>query len=176
MDKPSRPRRRSHPLAAEESTGTHRLGREGRGQPEPTYLLDVNILVALAEPSHPHHGKVAKWFNTSGLAFGVCAFSEAGFVRLAMNPSVVPAPWEANEISEFLEDLENHSGYRFVPVSIRWRGFSPAFRRAVQGFNQIPDAYLLALAVEEDLVLATTDKRLKGWAGRDFSRNLLVLE
>lgn len=130
----------------------------------------------MAEPAHPYHAKAVEWFNTPGLAFGVCPFSEAGFVRLSMNRSVVPKPWTANEISEFLEDLENHPGYCYWPMSIRWRQFAPALHRSVQGLNQIPDVYLLALAAHENLVLVTTDKRMKGWAGRDFSRNLFVLE
>ena len=52
---------------------------------KPKYLLDVNILIALTETEHIHHQAVMEWFNAPGLDWGLCAFSEAGFLRVTTN-------------------------------------------------------------------------------------------
>jgi predicted nucleic acid-binding protein len=45
------------------------------------YLLDVNILVALLDEDHIHHQRATAWFDTPGLQWAVCPFTEAGFLR-----------------------------------------------------------------------------------------------
>lgn len=142
---------------------------------KPTYLLDVNLLLALADQNHSRHSQVLGWFSAHDLSFAVCSFSEAGFIRLAMNPAVVPQPWTAQEAVEFLEDLGKHPGYQFWPLSEDWRTIIVPLIANIQGHNQIPDAYLLGLAIEKDGVLATTDTRIGGLAGRRFKHNLLVI-
>src|SRR5262245_184879 len=49
-----------------------------------TYLLDVNVLLALAYPEHVHHRRVFEWVNTLyGNKFATCAITELAFVRIA---------------------------------------------------------------------------------------------
>ena len=62
---------------------------------KPEYSLDVSLLIALADDSHSQHTRVVSWFSSPDLNFAVCSFTEAGFIRLAMNPAVVPQPWTA---------------------------------------------------------------------------------
>lgn len=53
----------------------------------PRYLLDVNVLVALINQDHVHHELVREWFYASpSLAWAICAFTEAGFLRNATAP------------------------------------------------------------------------------------------
>ncbi len=54
------------------------------------YLLDVNVLVALAWPTHMHHATAHAWFSQHGSrAFATCTLTQLGFVRISMNPVVV---------------------------------------------------------------------------------------
>ncbi len=141
---------------------------------KPRYLLDVNVLVALAEPTHMHHRGVMRWFNTPGLDWGLCAFTEAGFLRVSTNPK--SGAHTVEESAVVLASLATHPGYRFWPISTGWSALAAPFQERVFGHQQIPDAYLLGLAVRENGVLVTLDKAIKYLAGAPYSKNVLVLE
>ena len=49
----------------------------------------------------------------------------------------------------------------------------PFFRR-LHGHKQVTDAYLLGMAIEEDLILATFDKRIGHLAG-EYAKQVLIL-
>jgi len=138
------------------------------------YLLDVNVLIALTEQGHMHHRTVVKWFNTPGLDWGLCAFSEAGLLRVTANSNVGKVSvWEASEI---LKALEKHPGYRYWPITAGWSVLAEPFRERIYGHQQITDAYLLGLAIKENGVLVTLDKGIAFLAGAKYSKNVLVLE
>jgi toxin-antitoxin system PIN domain toxin len=134
----------------------------------------VNILIALAEPTHIHHRMVMKWFNTPGLDWGLCAFSEAGFLRVATNPKA--ASYTVEEASILLMALASHSGYRYWPITAGWSTLAAPFRERIFGHQQITDTYLLGLAIKENGVLVTLDKAFKFLAGEQYCKHLLVLE
>jgi toxin-antitoxin system PIN domain toxin len=140
----------------------------------PKYLLDVNVLIALTEEAHVHHQAVTEWFNTTGLNWGLCAFSEAGFLRLTAHSKV--GRITVAEASAVLAALENHPGYRYWPISVGWSTLAAPFQERVFGHQQITDAYLLGLAVKENGVLVTLDKAIQYLAGARYSKNVLVLE
>jgi uncharacterized protein len=53
-----------------------------------TYLLDVNLLLALTDPMHVHHEQAHRWFASKGdLSWATCPLTENGFVRVASHPS-----------------------------------------------------------------------------------------
>ena len=53
-------------------------------------LLDINVLLALAWPTHVHHAAAHRWFSGSAsLAWASCPLTQLGFVRLSMQPAVV---------------------------------------------------------------------------------------
>src|ERR1035438_3111404 len=137
------------------------------------YLLDVNVLIALAETEHIHHRVVMKWFNTPGLDWGLCAFSEAGFLRVSANSKAGSNTLE--ESNAVLSALEKHPGYRYWPITAGWLTLAAPFRERVFGHQQITDAFLLGLAVKEHGVLVTLDKAFKFLAGERYSKHLLVL-
>ncbi len=138
------------------------------------YLLDVNVLIALTEQGHVHHQTVMKWFNTPGLNWGLCAFSEAGLLRVTANSKV--GKLSVREATELLTVLESHPGYRYWPITDGWFSLVEPFRERIYGHQQITDAYLLGLAVKENGVLVTLDKAIKYLAGPQYSKNVLVLE
>jgi toxin-antitoxin system PIN domain toxin len=138
------------------------------------HLLDVNVLMALTQPEHLFFKTATEWFNTPGLDWGLCAFSEAGFLRLSANPNVGKLTVE--DATAILAALVKRPGYRFWPVTADWASLARPFSERVFGHRQITDAYLLGLAVKENAVLVTTDKAIRHMAGVRYSAHLLVLE
>jgi toxin-antitoxin system PIN domain toxin len=140
---------------------------------KPLYLLDVNVLIALTDEGHVAHSTVVKWFVTPGLDWGLCAFSEAGFLRLSANPSVGKLTVE--EATAILTTLVKRPGYRYWPITANWGTLAAPFADRIFGHQQITDAYLLGLAVKQGGVLVTLDKAIRFMAGTRYSKNLLVL-
>ena len=139
------------------------------------YLADVNVLIALTDEEHIHHERVTRWFDTSGHHdWGVCAFSEAGFIRVVSNPKA--GSRSVGEATELLARLSYYAGYSFWPISEGWESLVAPFIERVFGHQQITDAYLLGLAVKEGGVLVTMDKAIQYMAGPKYSKNVLVLE
>jgi predicted nucleic acid-binding protein len=138
------------------------------------HLLDVNIVIALSDSDHLHHAKVMNWFNTPGLDWGLCAFSEAGFPRVSANSTVDKLTIE--QPASLLASLATHSGYRFWPISTGWSALAAPFRERIFGHLQVIDAYFLGLAVTKNGVLVTLDKAIRFMAGPQYSKKVLVLE
>lgn len=138
------------------------------------HLLDVNVLVALTELKHIHHGMVTNWFDAPGLDWGLCAFTEAGFLRVAMNPKL--GSYSLEEATQVLAVLAKRPGYRFWPLATGWKALAAPFRERIYGHQQITDAYLLGLAVKESGVLVTLDKAIRHMAGPHYGKHVLVLE
>lgn len=139
------------------------------------YLLDVNVLIALAWPSHVHHGPAHRWFAQARQAgWATCPTTQCGFVRISSNPSIIAEAVSPRHAVELLRRMASLSGHRFWPDDLPLAD-APAFRGGhVQGHRQITDAYLLGLAARNDGRLATLDARLVTLAVGDQSRVELV--
>ena len=141
----------------------------------PRYLLDVNVLVALAARSHVHHGLVKEWFYASpSLQWDLCAFTEAGFLRNATAPR--SGQITMSEATAILKQLAQHPGYRYLPINADWQTLCSPFFLRLYGTKQVTDAYLLGLAVRSGLVLVTMDKAILHLAGTEHSKYVLVLK
>ena len=139
------------------------------------YLADVNVLIALTDEEHVHHGMATSWFDGYGRHdWGVCALTGTGFMRLMTNPKV--GSHSVEEATEAMAALINHPGYRFWPIVDYWATLAAPFIERVFGHQQITDAYLLGLAVKEGGVLVTMDRTVKYLAGTQYGMNVLVLE
>ena len=139
------------------------------------YLLDVNTLFALTEEEHEHHKLVTKWFEScSPRRWGVCPFTEAGFLRVATNPKV--GGHAMDEAVRTLANILAFPGFRFWPIPESWTVLTDPFSSRLFGHQQIADAYMLGLALRENGVLVTLDKALKYLAGVEHSQHVLVLE
>lgn len=140
-------------------------------------LLDLNVLIALAEPGHGFYGLAQKWFNSGGNEnWGVCPLTEAGFIRLTTNPAFHPGPRTLAQAVAALQTLKEHPGYRYWEISESWVALTVLFSDRIFSHQQVTDAYLLGLAIRQDGVLVTFDRGLKYMAGPEFSQNLLILE
>ncbi len=138
------------------------------------YLLDVNVLIALGDEDHIHREIAMKWFRAPRLDWGVCAFSEAGFLRVSANPNV--GQLSLSEAAKILAAFSKLPGYRFWPITDGWSTLAAPFADRIFGHRQITDAYLLGLAIKENGVLVTLDKAIGHMAGPRYSKHVLVLE
>jgi toxin-antitoxin system PIN domain toxin len=137
-------------------------------------LLDVNTLVALFDPGHIHHRVAARWFSPPGIQWGVCAFSEAGFLRVSTNSAVGNRTLE--QATDLLKGFVNDPYYRFWPINASWTSLPEPLHGRIYGHQQITDAYLLGLAIKENGILVTLDKAIRHMAGPRYAKHVLVLE
>ena len=138
------------------------------------YLLDVNVLIALTDSEHVHHELVMGWFEHSGRPdWGLCALTEAGFVRVAVNPKV--GSRTVAQATALLSRLASDPGCRFWPISDGWAKLAAPFSQRIFGHRQINDALRLGLAITQKGVLVTMDKGIAYMAGAEYRHNVLVL-
>ncbi len=138
------------------------------------HLLDVNVLLALVDTDHQHHTLAQQWIVTPGLDWGVCAFTEAGFLRISTNPKVgFHSIEQANAV---LADRATRPGYRYWPIQSSWNTLTAPFQSRIFGHQQINDALLLDLAVQENGILVTLDKAIRYLAEPHFHGHLLALQ
>lgn len=117
------------------------------------------------------------WFASSGRGnWGICPFTEAGFLRVTTNPTFRPGPHTFERAIAILQSLKRLPGYSYWEINGSWVDLASPFAARISGHQQVTDAYLLGMAIKEDGVLVTFDRGLKYMAGPQFSRNLLVLE
>jgi toxin-antitoxin system PIN domain toxin len=139
------------------------------------YLLDLNVLIALVDVDHGHHGAALRWFDREGgTSWGTCVLTEAGFIRVMANPRM--GGYSVAKATEILAILTGHPGHRHWPVVDGWGALSAPFAERIFGHQQVTDACLLGLAVREDGLLVTMDKAIVHLAGAKYRKNLLLLD
>ena len=122
-----------------------------------TFLLDVNVLMALLWENHEHHQVARAWLR--GVThFATCPVSQLGFARVSSHPSLgySMSPDQAfSVLRAFLADARHH----FVSDDLSCE--DRVVRTDVMtGANQITDHYLVALARHHRFTLATFDEAL----------------
>ena len=140
----------------------------------PRYLLDVNVFLALVSENHIHHQLVTMWFNTPGLRWAICPFTEAGFLRNATAPR--SGQITMSEATAVLARMAHEPGYHYLPIAADWQTLCSPFFTRLYGTKQVTDAYMLGLALREGLVLVTMDKAIMHLAGNEHSKHVLLLK
>jgi uncharacterized protein len=122
------------------------------------YLLDVNVLIALAWPQHVHHAQAHDWFDKTGhAAWATCPITQLAFVRISSNPRIVAEAVSPREAVELLRRVTELPGHQFWRDEVAPVGEAVFNSIALVGHRQVTDAYLLALAQHHDGTLATLD-------------------
>ncbi len=124
-----------------------------------TYLLDINVLLALCDPMHVHHEAAHQWFGKRGRnSWATCPLTENGFVRIASHPRYPNRPGDVAAALAILRRFCKDKEHRFWSENLSIRDL---FKREVLLTHaQITDAYLLGLAVHQGGRLATLDQQL----------------
>jgi toxin-antitoxin system PIN domain toxin len=124
-----------------------------------TYLLDVNLLLALTDPMHIHHEPAHRWFTKKGQqAWATCPLTENGFIRIASHPNYPNRPGDVAAVLAILRQLCEARGHHLWPEDISvLQILQPD---VIVTHAQITDVYLLGLAVHKRGKLATLDQRI----------------
>jgi toxin-antitoxin system PIN domain toxin len=123
------------------------------------FLLDVNVLIALAWKGHPDHRVAQDWFARNNKAgWATCPFTEAAFVRIISNPAFSPEAVLPLEALSLLTANLNHSTHQFWANNISFQDAVRHFGERLVGHQQVTDAYLLGLAMHKKGKLATLDR------------------
>ena len=120
-----------------------------------TWLLDGNVLCALAIDSHEHHARATRWWN--GIEkFATCTITQGTLLRVHMLMAVDSSPAAAWETLHEIEQLAGHEfwgdGFSYGSVA----------HQLLQGPKQVTDAWLVELARRRKSRLATFDAPLAG--------------
>ncbi|MGH8998269.1 MAG: TA system VapC family ribonuclease toxin [Acidimicrobiia bacterium] len=87
--------------------------RPGSGSRSGVCLLDVNVLVALAWPTHIHHRAARRWFaDCHGQGWATAPVTEFGFVQVSSNPAAVGDPLTPAEALAVLEEIRRRPGHQ----------------------------------------------------------------
>ena len=140
------------------------------------FLLDVNVLIALAWPEHNAHARVQTWFQqTAQAGWASCPFTQAGFVRILSNPAFSPNAVPPKEVIRLLGINTNHPGHRFWKDEITFAEAVQPFQAQFAGHQQATDAYLLGLAAHQSGKLATLDERMAALLGKNTVLDLSLI-
>ncbi len=122
-----------------------------------TFLLDVNLLMALLWENHEHHQVARAWLRHA-TDFATCPVSQLGFARVSSHPALgySMSPDQAfGVLREFLADRRHH----FIPDDLSCED-RVVRTDLMTGANQVTDHYLVAVARQHRLTLATFDEPL----------------
>jgi len=122
-----------------------------------TYLLDANVLIALTNAGHVHHGAAHRWFATIS-SWATTPLTETAFVRLTCNPAVVGQEIPPSVAVDALAALRAAPGHRWLPDDTTLA--TPVIALTLGGYRQVTDFHLVNLAASNGAVLATFDTRL----------------
>ena len=120
------------------------------------YLLDINVLLALAHTGHTLHSKALAWYASiakSAVGLHTCSITELGFVRISVVTGLQP-DIEAAKLA--LDSLKSSSQVRFELIADDV-GVSqlPAFVKKPQS---VTDGHLSEVARKNSLRLVTLDR------------------
>ena len=131
------------------------------------FLLDANVLIALAWPEHEFHELVGRWFKRNSAAgWATCPFTQAAFVRVLSNPAFSPDALTPENALRVLESNVLLPGHHFWADSISVPDALRSIEGRLRGHQQITDGYLLSLAVHHRGKLATLDRGIWEWGNR----------
>jgi len=123
------------------------------------FLLDANVLVALAWPEHTAHDQVGRWFDKWAKdGWATCPFTQSALLRILTNPAFSANALSIQNAVSVLETNVNRPGHQFWAATISMVEAMSRVRGRLTGHRQITDAYLVALAMHHSGKLATLDR------------------
>ena len=141
-----------------------------------TYLLDVNVLIALSDPAHVQHEMAHEWFAQHGQpAWATCPITQNGLLRIVGHARYPNSPGTAAAVASTLASLCALPGHVFWPDDISLMDARYIDSSRLLSSAQVTDSYLLALACAHDGKLATLDRRMVVNAVLGGSRALCLI-
>ena len=117
------------------------------------YLLDANVLIALAAPEHSQNTRAAKWFLKRH-RFATCPITQGALFRFHLRAGVEATAESAKLLLESISSLPRHE---FWPADVSYLDLPTT---GIVGHRQVTDAYLVLLARRHGGSVATMDEGL----------------
>jgi|SRR5271165_1507103 len=144
-----------------------------------SYLIDINVWLAMTWDLHPQHRGAARWYaSTNGSPLLFCRFTMLGLLRLLTNQKVMGD--STCNIEEALQLYGRWVRDPRVELAPEPRGTEELFRRALASFHRQPatkaiaDSYLVGFAGALGAELVTLDKGLARMASAQKLPAMLI--
>lgn len=119
-----------------------------------TWLLDGNVLVALAIDTHEFHDRARRWFDGQVEPFATCAVTEGTLLRVYMRLAADRSTVSAWRVLEAIHAMDSHeyweAGFSYREVATE----------GINGAGDVTDAWLAELVRRREGRLATMDVAL----------------
>jgi toxin-antitoxin system PIN domain toxin len=141
-----------------------------------TFLLDVNVLIALIDPNHVGHDAAHEWFHEIGAtSWATCPLTENGVIRVVGHPKYPNSAGSPAAVAPFVARLRALPGHVFWNDDLSLIGSDLVNVDRIMTPGQVTDTYLLALAVANKGHLVTLDRRLSTKAVRHGKAALHII-
>lgn len=108
-----------------------------------TFLLDVNVLIALIDPGHVAHDDAHGWFEATGhAAWATCPMTENGVIRIVGNPKYSNSPGSPAVVAQIVTKLRALHGHSFWPDDVSLVGSGDIDAAKILTPAQVTDTYL----------------------------------
>jgi len=125
------------------------------------FLLDVNVLIAMAWPTHSAHERVKGWLGRNAKdAWATCPLTQTAFVRILSNPSFSRHALVPSEAMTLLQAYLGHPTHKFWADDLSLVQALEPLTARLSGHQQVTDAYLLGLAIHKKGKFATLDRAI----------------
>ena len=126
-----------------------------------TFLLDINVLIALIDPAHVQHDRAHVWFAATGhKAWATCPITENGVLRIVGHPRYPNSPGSPAAVAVLLAQFRQLPGHAFWPDDVSLLDGEHVKAARLLDSAHVTDSYLLALARARSGQLATFDRRI----------------
>ncbi|MGF1531338.1 MAG: TA system VapC family ribonuclease toxin [Puniceicoccaceae bacterium] len=122
-------------------------------------LLDVNVLIALADSGHPHHATANQFFPQAQLGgWATCPITENGLLRIVGRQKANFDSYSPTLARTLLRGILAKSGHQFCSdeISLMDARIFPVLSAS----KHFTDIYLLGLAVKHEGRFATFDHNI----------------
>jgi uncharacterized protein len=127
------------------------------------------VLVHAQRGGTPEHERIGAWLEevaNAGAPFGLSTLVLSGVLRVLTHPRVFVTPTPLREALDFVEALRARPNcVEITPGWRHWQVFARLCRATRATGNEIPDAYLAALAIESGSEWITTDTGFSRYEG-----------
>lgn len=137
-----------------------------------SFLVDVNVWLALAYEPHVHHDTVRGWFDTlSRQEACFCRMTQIGLLRLLTNRTVMSQ--DVLDQRGAWRLFDRMTGDERIALVHEPNGADVEFRRLTQAPTPATrvwtDAYLAAIACASSMTVATLDQGFSAFTGVDVT-------
>ena len=137
--------------------------------------MDINVLIALLDENHTHHGAASDWLaDNIHQGWASCPLTQNGCVRIMSQPRY-PNTLSVSEVMIRLLSAVSTRHHEFIADDISLLDDASVDRERLLSPRQLTDVYLLALAVEHGARLVTLDKSIPIAAARQAKAASLVV-